>query len=109
MVQRALEELDYDVVEGGKVRGHGNDQTNADLVVRMDGSYDVGFTQNRDGEVVMVADMWGLRIDRQSFLNQITQRYAYHTVLEQAEAQGFRVTGEEVQQDGSVRLVMHRW
>jgi len=108
-VKRAVEDLGYDVVEGGKVRGYGNDRANADLVIRLKGGYDVGFTQNKDGEVMMVADLWGLKIDRTSFLGQITQRYAYHTVVEQAASQGFQLSAEEVQQDGSVRLVMQRW
>ena len=108
-VQRALEDLGYNVQEDGKVRGYGGGQTNADLVVTMGGQYDVGFSQQKTGEVLMVADLWGLKIDKNTFLNQINQRYAYFTVMEQAEAQGFQVTTEENQQDGSIRLVMQRW
>ena len=108
-VQRALEDLGYVVEEGGKVRGHGNQRTATDLVVTMDGRFDVGFGQQSNGEVTMVADFWSLKVDRKAFLEQITQRYAYFTVLEQAEAQGFHVTTQENQQDGSIRLVMQRW
>ena len=49
------------------------------------------------------------KINRDDFLHEVTQRYAYITVTEQAEAQGFRVTTEESQTDGSIRLVMQRW
>ena len=109
VVQRALEDLGHHVQEGGKVRGYGGDRSAADLVVRIDGQYDIGFSEQKNGDVVMVADLWGLRIDKNTFLNEVTQRYAYLTVMEQAEAQGFRVTSEESQQDGSIRLVMQRW
>lgn len=108
VVQRALEDLGYNVEMDAKVRGYG-DRTDADLVVRLDGKYDIGFTERRNGEVDMVADMWGLKIDRVDFLHEVTQRYAYLTVMEQAETQGFRVTTEENQTDGSIRLVMQRW
>ena len=108
-VQRALEDLGYQVKAEDKVRGYGGDRARADLVVRLDGNYDIGFTQQRNGDVVMVADLWALRIDKNAFLNEVTQRYAYHTVMGQAEAQGFQVTEEANQQDGSIRLVMQRW
>ena len=107
-VQRALEDLGYDVQVGGQVRGFA-DRARADLVVRVEGKYDVGFTQSKGGQVDMVADLWSLKIDKNTFLQEITQRYAYLTVMEQAEAQGFRVMSEENQQDGSIRLVMQRW
>ena len=42
------------------------------------------------------------------FVHQVTQRYAYHTVVEQTEARGFGRVEEETQADGSIRLVMRR-
>jgi len=108
VVQRALEDLGYNVETEAKVRGYG-DRADADLVVRMDGKYDIGFSERPNGEVYMVADTWGLKVDRDDFLHEVTQRYAYLTVMEQADAQGFRVTTEENQADGSIRLVMQRW
>jgi hypothetical protein len=107
-LRRALEDLGYNVETNGAVRGYGGNVTPADLVVRTDADYDIGF--RRTGEsVVMVADFWGLRIDRTRFLNEITQRYAYLTVLEQAGAGGWQAVEEEVQADGSIRLVMQHW
>ena len=46
-------------------------------------------------------------VDR--FLNMVTQRYAYHTVLSTTKAQGFHVTEEAKAEDGSIRLVVQRW
>lgn len=109
MVGRALEDLGYEVQKAGRVRGYAGDRAKADLVAKVNGKYDIGFSQGRNGEVEMVADLWALKIDRTTFLNEVTQRYAYHTVKAQAEAQGFHVTTEENQADGSVRIVMQRW
>lgn len=106
-IKQALEDLGYQVEEG-TVRGHTGQRVAADLVVRMDNEYDIGFERSGN-HVVMVADFWGLRIDREVFLQQLTQRYAYITVLKQAEQQGFQLVTEETQEDGSVRLVMQRW
>jgi hypothetical protein len=106
-VKRALEDLDY-TVETGTIRGYGGQQDRADLVVKTDTKYDIGFRQEGQ-EVVMVADFWGLRVDRKAFLDQVSQRYAYLTIMDQAETQGWQMMTEEVQPDGSIRLVMQRW
>ena len=71
VVQRALEDLGYKVEADSKVRGHGH-RADADLVVRMDGKYDIGFTERRNGDVDMVADIWGLKINRDDFLHEVT-------------------------------------
>ncbi|HLV43462.1 MAG TPA: DUF1257 domain-containing protein [Aggregatilineales bacterium] len=107
-VRRALEDLGYEVEEGRTVRGYGGQETDADLIVRTGSQYDLGFRQE-GGAILMVADFWGLRVDREAFLNRLTQRYAYLTVLEQAQTQGWQSVTEETQPDGSIRLVMQRW
>lgn len=109
ILQTALEDLKFEVVPQSVIRGYNGNAAQADLVVRMPGQYDVGFRQQDSGEVEMVADFWGLKVNRTEFLNQVTQRYAYHTVVEQAEAQGFQVVTEQNEQDGSIRLVVQRW
>ncbi|NDJ36624.1 MAG: DUF1257 domain-containing protein [Chloroflexi bacterium] len=106
-MRTALVDLGY-TVEEGAVRGYQGRQEKADIVVRTDTDFDIGF--RREGEsVIMVGDFWGLRINRSEFLQQVTQRYAYLTVSEQAAANGWQMTTEEVQEDGSIRLVMQRW
>jgi hypothetical protein len=106
-VQQALEELGY-TIQSGRVRGYGGQEAEADLVVDTETGYDIGFRQE-GGAVVMVADLWGLRINREEFLNRVTQQYAYLTVVEQAKEQGWQMTTEENQEDGSIRLVLQRW
>jgi hypothetical protein len=106
-VQQALEDLGY-TVEKGTVRGYLGQQARADLVVRTDNNFDIGF--RKEGEnIVLVGDFWGLRINREEFLQQVSQRYAYLTVTQQAAAGGWSKMTEEVQEDGSIRLVMQRW
>jgi uncharacterized protein DUF1257 len=106
-VKRALIDLGYDV-SVGKVRGYGGQTTTAPVVVKLSTGMEIGF--QKDGKVVqLVADFWGQSLDRDQFVSQVTQRYAYLTVIDQAEKQGWQVMTDEVQQDGSVRLVMQRW
>ncbi len=106
-VKQALEDLGYTVKEG-PVHGYGGQQTHADLVVSTGTAYDIGF--RREGQtLVMVADLWGLKINKDQFLQQVSQRYAYLTIIEQAQSQGWQAMTEEWQPDGSIRLVMQRW
>ena len=106
-VKRALIELGYNVSQG-KVRGYGGQTANAPVVVKLSSGMEIGF--QKEGKFVqLVADFWGQSIDRDQFVSQVTQRYAYLTIVDQAEKQGWQVMTDEVQQDGSVRLVMQRW
>jgi len=106
-VRRALLDLGYSLSDT-KVRGYGGQLAEADIVVKLEGGFDIGF-RKVGGIISLVADMWGLKLDRNVFLSKLTQKYAYLTVLDQAVQQGWQIAGEEVQADGSMKLVMQRW
>ena len=39
----------------------------------------------------------------------VTQRYAFHTVVNETAKQGFQITEHHKNHDGSIRLVVQRW
>jgi hypothetical protein len=43
------------------------------------------------------------------FLNEVTQRYAYHTVVNETAKQGFQIAEQQKNEDGSIRVVLQRW
>jgi hypothetical protein len=43
------------------------------------------------------------------FLRQVTQRYAYQTVVKETARVGFQVSEQQKNEDGSIRLVVQRW
>jgi hypothetical protein len=106
-VRRALEDLGYEVRKG-EVRGYGTNVDWADLVVSISTTRDIGF-RVAGQSIEMVADLWGEAVTAQEIRQKVAQRYAYLTILEQTEAQGWQRVTEEVQDDGSIRLVMQRW
>ena len=109
LVDKALRDLGYTPSQGRvKVRGWHGETRDAELVVQMPNGYDFGFRQQGD-ELIMVVDRWGFREDTTKLLGAINQRYAYQVCVEQAAAQGFTVVGEEVQPDGSIRVVVQRY
>ena len=82
------------------------------MVIPQDNGYDIGFRLNPETkEYELLADLqyWQQPLTVEGFLRQVTQRYAYNTVLTQATQQGFQLAEEQIREDGSVRLVVQRW
>lgn len=92
------------------IRGYQGQTRNAEVVVEQDNNYDFGFSWN-GSEYELVADLqyWQQPLTVDGFLRKVTQRYAYHTVIEETTKQGFAVSEQQKNQDGSIRLVVQRW
>ena len=43
------------------------------------------------------------------FLNKITQRYAYNSIVKMSASKGFQTIEEVKEKNGSVRLTLQRW
>jgi hypothetical protein len=107
---RALRDLGYEPEEGlVQVRGDLGNRTPVEIkVATKNPEYDIGF-RKVGGVYQCVADWYGLReIDQAKFIEQLTQRYAYHAARAKLEAQGFTLASEEVQEDGRIHLVLRR-
>jgi len=105
----ALRDLGFAPREGDlEVRGYAGIRTRAPIVVQTKAlGYDIGFRETPDGWDA-VADWDGVRgMERQSFLDQLRQRYAYHASRRHLEAQGFQVV-EEKNEQGRIHLVLRR-
>jgi Protein of unknown function (DUF1257) len=108
----ALTDLGIDWKTGSQpVRGYQGDTRTAAVTIQQDNGYDIGFCDNGNNEYELVADLqfWQQNWSVDRFLNQVTQRYAYHTVVTEATKQGFQVVEECDRQDGSIKLVVQRW
>ena len=104
----ALEDLGLRCQEGEvEVRGWGGQRARVELKVRVPGG-EIGFMRQGDF-YEMVADWWGIRGFRQEeFLQKLTQRYTYHAAREKLRQEGFELASEQVEEDGSIRLVLRR-
>jgi hypothetical protein len=110
-LQAALSDLGIDWKAGPKeVRGYRGQTHSAEVVIEQDNGYDVGFRWN-GGEYELVADLqfWQQASSVDRFLNMVTQRYAYHTVVGESSKQGFQLAEQQKNTDGSIRLVLQRW
>ncbi|MGF1539270.1 MAG: DUF1257 domain-containing protein [Pleurocapsa sp.] len=110
-LKAALNDVGVDWKSGPReVRGYQGNTLQAELVVEQSNNYDIGFSWNGN-EYELVADLqyWQQPLTVEGFLRQVTQRYAYHTVVNETNNQGFAVTEQQKNQDGSIRLVVQRW
>ncbi|MEL6491595.1 MAG: DUF1257 domain-containing protein [Cyanobacteria bacterium J06634_6] len=112
-LQLALNDAGVSWQAGPKaVRGYQGDTTTAEVVIEQENGYDVGFKHNaQTGDYELVADLqyWQQPLSVEGFLNQVTQRYAYHTVVNESAVKGFQVSEQVANEDGSIRLVLQRW
>ncbi len=110
-LKSALNDMGIDWKEGSSpIRGYQGQTRQAEVVVEQDNNYDIGFSWN-GSEYELVADLqyWNQPLTVDGFLRQVTQRYAYHTVVEATNQQGFNISEEQKNEDGSIRLVVQRW
>ena len=107
----ALSDLGIDWKTGpSEVRGYRGQTHAAEITIEQENGYDIGFRWNGQ-EYELVADLqyWQQNLSVDGFLRQVTQRYAYQTVVKETTKVGFQVAEQQQQKDGSIRLVVQRW
>lgn len=59
----------------------------------------------------LVADiiLWNCSINFEVFLEKLHQNYAFHTILNQSQYNGFTEAAYDALPDGSIKLVMEKW
>jgi len=94
------------------VRGYRGQTVKAEMTVEMSKGADIGFRWNpgsKSYELVTDLDLWKQTIPVERFLAQVTQRYALNTVLDSTAQEGFQVSEQKNNLDGSIELVVTRW
>jgi hypothetical protein len=106
----AINDLGFQAEEGNlQVEGFLGQKAQVDILIRLKNSNSIGFRKNAGGFEI-VADWAGVRgVNQQSFIQRLTQRYAYHTVLSKIEAQGFDLVEETKTDTGQIHLVLRRF
>jgi len=93
-----------------EVRGYKGQQYSAELIIKQENKHDIGFKWNgKEYELVTDLMFWSQPYSVDKFLNQVNQRYAYNSILQVSEKEGFNFSESENNQDGSVRLLLRRF
>ena len=92
------------------VKGYKDQTTFANLVIKQNNNYDIGFAWN-GFEYQLVADLqfWQQPWSVELFLDKVTQRYAYNSILKTTNDQGFKAIEEVNQENGAIKLTLQRW
>ena len=110
-IEKSLSDLNIEWEAGNKtVRGYNNQEQSADIVIRQNNNHDIGFAWN-GSEYELVTDLmfWSQPYSIDKFLNQINQRYAYNSIVQMSEREGFQLAQSENPQNGSVRLLLRKF
>ena len=77
ILMESLKDLGLDVREDEDIRGYNGQSIRADIVVRLEGEYDLGFCLNIDGNFDIVADLWGVakKHNQSELINSIYRQY----------------------------------
>ena len=109
----ALEDLGHGPRQGSlMVRGYRGQTVEAQLAVAQANGADIGFRLNPEtGSYGLVTDLdlWNQAVPVERFLAQLNQRYALRSILAATAEEGFQVSEQAQQQDGSIELVVTRW
>lgn len=110
-LKAALTDLGIDWKAGpSSVRGYQGQTRTAEVVIAQENNYDLGFSWNgKEYELITDLQYWQQPLSVEGFLQQVTQRYAYHTVVNESSKQGFQLAEQQKNKDGSIRLVVQRW
>jgi hypothetical protein len=109
----ALTDLGYaPSCEPQPVRGYRGQTVVAELSVPQAEGGDIGFRWNAtSGSYELVADLelWKQPIPVERFLAKLNQRYALRAILAAGSEEGFQVSRQTSELDGSIELVLTRW
>ena len=109
----ALEDLGHGPRQGSlMVRGYRGQTVEAQLAVAQANGADIGFRLNPETgsyELVTDLDLWNQAVPVERFLAQLNQRYALRSILTATAEEGFQLSEQAQQQDGSIELVVTRW
>jgi hypothetical protein len=97
-----------------QLRGWGRQTAQAEVIVRRahipgHAVGDFGFARQQDGSFAVVMDSMDSGRNGPGWLPALTRAYGHAAALTYAQANGYDVVTDEVEQDGTRRLTLRRW
>ena len=107
-LKKAISDLGLVYEEGNlKAKGWLWKRAKVDLKIPTKSGYDIGFKYNgKSYDVVADWDSIG-DVDEQTFINELSQRYAYNVVRDTMAQQGFMIA-EEKSEDGRIKMTFRK-
>ena len=108
LLLQALKDLGYEVEEGNGLHiTNGVKSVKVDFLVKVPYTESVGFRKGKNGWQ-LTADWFRVNLDRKQFENRLKQQYAYLSVKQSLEKQGYLITEETKDEQQRVHIVLRR-
>ena len=108
LLLRALADLGYEIEEGDDLRiTDGQRTVRVDFLVKIPYTESIGFRKGKNGWQ-LAADWFRVNLDRERFENRLKQQYAYLTVTQTLQAQGFLTAEETRDEKQQIHIVLRR-
>jgi hypothetical protein len=108
-LKKALTKLGYNYQEGNlEIKGYSGLEKVSLAVYPEGNSYPIGF-RKKGKEYEIIADWWGVKVERDKFIKSVTQTYSYLMVINESQKQGFNIVSEEKLLDGAIKVVVQKW
>jgi hypothetical protein len=119
MLKQTLDDLNLNYVEADaenqiQIKGWNNEEEEVLMEIKTGGPYSIGVVKNNEtNSYEFIADWWGVEMylekTQEEFVNQLSQKYAYNTVIEKIQAKGYDISTEEVDEENNLRIVLRKW
>ena len=108
-IKSALARMGYEPLPVGKgVAGWQGQRTQADFKISPAGArHEIGFARTPQGYEI-VADWYGMSIDRNHFTTKLSREYAIDATKATLARDGYSLAEETLTENGTVRLVLTR-
>ena len=92
LLKASLADLGLMVNTNEDVRGACGQKVRADIMVTLEGDYDLGWVQNQQGTFDLIADLWGVakKHNLANLMSTINQKYAINQTLAEVKQPGLQ-------------------
>lgn len=106
LLKEILKEMGYETKENAEIWGW-SQRKKVDIAIFPEESYPIGFVKKGD-EIEVVADWWGIKINKEEFLTKIKKKYVEKKIIKEAKEKGFELAQREETSEG-IRLILRKW
>ena len=106
-LRAACNELGLKIATRTTARGYGGNKHKGDLVIRLNGPYDIAVNEQKDGSFGLTCDWWGKHVEREVGKNygKLLQLYGVCKAQSEARRKGY-TTRRQALKDGSIKLTI---
>lgn len=106
-LRAACSELGLTITPNTQARGYGSNRIKGDLVIRLNGPYDIAVNEQPDGSFGLTCDWWGGHVEKEVGKNygRLLQLYGVCKAQAEAKRKGY-TTRRQTLKDGSIKLTI---